>query len=247
MANPAVIWTLDDSGNPPVLFALDTTGRVRAAIELAHATNVDWEALSIGPCGRRAGPCLYVGDVGDNFSRRRSVTLYRLPEPTLAAPGPARLAVRDSLVVRYTTGAQDVEAMVVLPDGGLWLFGKGWRGRPAVFQIPGSAWTGGRYLAAPVDSLPIETGALRGALVTDAALSPDGRWLAVRTYREIYFFRRREPGTTSLHRIASRCDVSGLEPQGEGLAFWDNRTLVLTSERLFGTDGTMFMVRCEGL
>jgi hypothetical protein len=247
VVNPDVVWTINDSGNPPTLFAIDTTGRVRAAIDLTNATNVDWEAISIGPCPRSAAPCLYLGDVGDNFSRRGSVTLYRLPEPRLASSPPARLAVRDSLVVRYTSGPEDVESLVVTAGGDALLFGKGWRSRPHAFLVPDSAWTGGRYRAAPVDSLPIETGLLRGALVTDAALSPDQRWLAIRTYREIYLFHHSGPGLSDLRHPVGICDVSGREPQGEGLAFWDPHTLVLTSERLLAADGTVLLVRCPGL
>jgi len=247
VVNSSVVWTLNDSGNPPTLFAVDTSGRVHAAIDLTNATNVDWEAISIGPCGPTGRPCLYVGDVGDNFSIRRSVTLYRLPEPALTPTPPTHLPVQDSLVVHYRTGAEDVEAMVVPPDGRVVLFGKGWRSRPHVFVVPDTAWAGGSYLASPIDSLPIDTGLLRGALVTDAALSPDWRWLAVRTYREIYFFPWARSGLGDLAHPATVCDVGGREPQGEGVAFWDTRTLVLTSERLLGTDGTVLMVRCPAL
>ena len=242
--NPGLVWTLDDSGNPPILFAIDTTGRVEAAVRLDGAVNVDWETISIGPCGRSDDPCLYVGDLGDNLARRRSVTVYRLPEPALHPNPPVHLPVQDSLVIRYTSGAQDVEAMAVTAAGDLLLVGKGWRERPAVFVVPDSAWNGGRFLAAPVDTLPIETGLFRGALVTDAALSPDQRRLAVRTYREIYFFGRDRRNRFDLRRPEAVCDVSGREPQGEGIAYWDDRTLVLTSERLFGADGTVLLVRC---
>src|SRR5215831_3895936 len=50
-AQPGVVFTINDSGNDPLLFAFDTTGADRGVWRVQGATNVDWEAASIGPCG----------------------------------------------------------------------------------------------------------------------------------------------------------------------------------------------------
>src|SRR5262249_29463932 len=73
MTQPGVFFTINDSGNEPLLFALDTTNRDRGAWRLVNTTNVDWEAASVGPCSHGAdGWCVYVGDVGDNEAHHRS-------------------------------------------------------------------------------------------------------------------------------------------------------------------------------
>jgi len=55
--------------------------------------------------------------------------------------------------------------------------------------------------------------------------------LAVRTYRSIYLFDRPSGigGLPGHPRVT--CPIGGLDPQGEGIAWWDDETLVLTSER----------------
>ena len=199
---PDVLFTINDSGHEPRLFALDTTGSVRAAWRIGDARNRDWEAASSGPCGTPAGPtagpvCLYIGDVGDNRETRRNGTVYRLIEPQVGA-----LAINDalaarSLTFRYSDGPHDVEAMYVGPDGTIYLITKRprldrqRRPRPSlVFALDPAAWRWPDSVAVArlVDSLPIVPRSAPGRLVTDAALAPDGRHVAVRTYGEVFMF-----------------------------------------------------------
>ncbi len=234
-AHPGVLWTLNDSGNPPVLFATDTLGRDLAAIRVTGATNVDWETIRLGSCP--AGTCLYIGDIGDNTERRTDVVLYRVPEP---APGhdsvtaPAR-----ALHVRYPDGPHDAEAMLVTPDGDLLIITTA----GAVYGIPGTAWRDGNAVATArgVLPLPIDRGA--GQLVTDAALAPDGHRAVVRTYVTLYFFTlddgRLIPGTPP-----RACTVAGLEIQGEGIDWLSDRALVLTSEKAFAPASAVAVAVC---
>jgi hypothetical protein len=85
-----------------------------------------------------------------------------------------------------------------------------------------------------VDSLPIVPGERQGGQISDAALSPDGKLLAVRTYADVFFFEM--DSVTQLPKANQTpvpCTIRALkEKQGEGIAWWwDGRRLVLTSER----------------
>jgi hypothetical protein len=83
---PGVYWTLNDSKNEPMLFAVDQQGRSRGRFRVSNAANVDWESLQLGP-GRHDGATLYIGDTGDNKGNRREMVIYRVPEPeAVAAP-----------------------------------------------------------------------------------------------------------------------------------------------------------------
>jgi hypothetical protein len=91
-SQPGLLWSHDDSGAGPVLFGLRADGRVAARPTVTGAQAVDWEDIAAGPApdGR---PLLYVGDIGDNASRRPSVDVYRVAEPRLGvAPPPRRRA-----------------------------------------------------------------------------------------------------------------------------------------------------------
>lgn len=240
--NPGVLWTFNDSGNPPYLFAVDTLGRDHATFQVTGARNTDWEAMSLAPCGWLS--CLYLADTGDNFERRPSVRLYRLPEPAPRGGPPLGATARaETLDVRYPDRARDVEAMFVDPEGNAYLITKGLLSAVRLYRVPAAAWRSGRVVADSLGTLPIDSGEDLGRLVTDASLAPNGRDVVIRTYRELYFFRldsgRLLPGPGHL-----ACSLDGLEVQGEGVAWLDDRTLVLTSERGYGAAGTVSVARC---
>jgi hypothetical protein len=236
---PGLLWTLNDSGNDAWIYAADTLGRIHGAVEIAGARNVDWEAIALGPCS--SGDCIYIADTGDNVQDRRSAIIYRIPEPGL--PAARAHAVRaEALEFHYPRGRWDVEAAFVDASGSIFLITKGRTARPRVFRLPPETWkTDGTATALEVGRLPIDTGNL-GNRVTDAALSPSGRTVAVRTYVAIYLFALDRSGSLTPSGVG--CDAAGLQLQGEGISWLDERVLVLTSEGGFGTPGTIVLLRC---
>jgi hypothetical protein len=237
---PGVVFTINDSGNDALLFAIDTTGADRGVWRVSGVANGDWEATSIGPCdAQRPSGCVYIGDTGENTGPNPSRAIYRVVEPT--ADG-TRGSVQPE-VVRYTYPDQrhDVEAMYVAPNGDIVLItkrpllGGGNRLRSAlVFRILASAWgTSGRVVADFVDSLPIVPGSIPFRLITDASLAPDGHHLAVRTYAQVFIFATDSVTGAVNHAIAPIvCDLAPLgEAQGEGVTWVNNRgRLAFTSE-----------------
>jgi hypothetical protein len=241
---PGVLWTLNDSGNPAWVFATDTLGRDRGTFAVTGATNVDWEAISIARCG--SSDCLYIGDTGDNHERRSSVRLYRVAEPA-PDPGPGEgrsTAPAERIEVRYPDGSHDVEAIYVDQAGDCYLITKGTTRAVGLYRVPASAWKVGHALAKPLGTLPIQTGWLGGILITDASLAPGGQRLAVRTYQSVFLFRRSADGRLTPERGHPACSVAKLEAQGEGVAWLDQQTLVLTSESAVGYPGTVSVAQC---
>lgn len=254
VSRPGVVFGLNDSGHRPELFAFDSTGRHLAMWRVAPASNVDWEAAAVGPCAVPPASCLYLGDVGDNDGRRDQVTIYRVTEP-VPTPGAQSAQLRPERIrAVYPGHPHDVEAMYVGPDGSVFLLTKrrlldaARRPRPTlIFRVPASAWDSGapkQARAELVDSLPIYPGSAPGRQVTDAALSRDGRRLAVRTYREIYVFAMNPATARPSHDVPpALCMIGGLrERQGEGIGWWwDGRRLLLTSE---GPREDLIVVEC---
>lgn len=241
-AFPGRFWTLNDSGNEPALYLADTTGAITASIALP-VPNTDWEALSAGPCG--TAWCLYVADIGDNGATRKSVTIFRVREPEDEELQEGRATVVDSLVLRYADGPQDAETLIVDSAGNAAIVAKGQSGGVSAFTVPRTAWGGPPVTVEATWSVPIATSILLGRLITDGALSPSGRVLAIRTYRTIHLFAL-QPGDDWLPtRPAGTCDIRGLEPLGEGLAWFDDETLLLTSETLAGRAGPITLLECR--
>ena len=199
MTQPGIFFSINDSGNEPLLFALDTTGRGRGVWRVTNANNVDWEAASIGPCAPAASAwCVYIGDVGDNEALHRSRKIYRGAEPRAMEPGDSHLdsIAAARLTFEYPNGPQDVEAMYVARNADVFLIAKRPRLNPArkplpalLYRLPAGAWNEkGRVVAELVDSLPIVPGSAPFRVITDAALSPDAKHLAVRTYMQLFVF-----------------------------------------------------------
>lgn len=235
---PGILWTLNDSGDDPWIYATDTLGRDQGALEVAGARNEDWEAISLGPCGPR--DCLYIADTGDNGRNRRSVTIYRLPEPALPARR-EQTEPAEALEFRYPKGRRDVEAMFVDSAGTIYLISKS-GSAPTLYRLPAKAWAeAGPATAIDAGRLPIDSRSL-GNRVTDAALAPSGDAVAVRTYLAIYLFRL--TGGGALAPTGTACDAAGLQLQGEGISWLSDRVLVLTSEGTFGIRGTIIVLEC---
>lgn len=240
--HPGIYWTINDSGNGPGLFATDSSGRAVAALLVRGAANVDWEDLATGPCAD-GSPCLYIGDIGDNRARRSRLVVYRLAEPDIGGPS-STAPVLDSLVLRYPDRPHDAEALAVTRDGWLLVITKDTSGPPRLYRAA-LAGEGAERRLERVGDLPVATSVLRGRLVTGADISPDGRWLALRTYVSIHLFRVGEGG-----RLTPRTDPNGLlipavETQGEAIAFDGNDVLVLTSERGYAGRPTIIRLRLD--
>jgi hypothetical protein len=80
-AHPGIVWTHNDSGDGPYLYATDLHGNDRGAIRVSGAAAVDWEDMALAPCPSGRGECVYLADTGDNLERRTSVTIYAVAEP----------------------------------------------------------------------------------------------------------------------------------------------------------------------
>jgi hypothetical protein len=220
---PGRLWTHNDSGLP-VLFALDTRGAVTARIRLTGAAIDDWEAIAVGPCP--AGSCIYIADIGDNNARRQRITIYRMPEPMET---PEAAAVTEAFHAIYPDGPRDAEALLLTPDGRASIVTKGETGSVALYRFPGELRAGTTVRLERAGN-PRSAKTRRDDRVTDAAVSPDGAWAVLRSRSALVFYRTAEllAGTW---REARRVDLTMLgEPQGEGVAFGDDRTLYITGE-----------------
>lgn len=261
--SPGIVFTINDSGNDPELFAMDTAGNFRGRWRVDNAKNRDWESLSAGACipdvhtpssqpDTVQSTCLFVGDLGDNSARRETVRLYQIAEPQgMDTTGAASLASQ-RVMLRYPDHPRDVEAMYVAPDGTIFLITKrpakndaGTLRRALIFAIPAAAWASTDTATAQlIDSLPIVPGSSRLRSITDATLSADARWLAVRTYGQVYTFATDSSTGRILHAVPPAiCNIERVEKEhGEGISWLPGTSdLLLTNE---GRNAPMHRISC---
>jgi hypothetical protein len=207
----AVLWTHNDSGDDPRLYAVGSEGRTLATLTLAGVDARDWEALAAGR-DDRGRPALFVGDIGDNNGVWPDVSVYRVPEP-------ARL--RDATVpadryrLRYPDGPRDAEALLVDP-------------RSNRLYVATKDVAGGGLYRAPARLRTDQVNSLRRVasvppVITDGAFTPDGRALVLRDYQAAHLYRAggRRVGSFELP----------LQFQGESLTvIADGRSVLAGSE-----------------
>jgi hypothetical protein len=69
-SNPDILWTHNDRGGTPDLFALGPDGRIRARVRVTGAELSDWEDIEAGGCGTQN--CLYIADTGETVRITRA-------------------------------------------------------------------------------------------------------------------------------------------------------------------------------
>jgi hypothetical protein len=253
IAHPGVFWSHNDSGDEPRLYAVDTTATLISTVNVGGARAVDWEALDIGACPLEGEPpdawCLYVADTGNNARRRRTVSIYVVPEPD---PRAERGSVDALGAVRfsYADGPTDAEAIAITAEGDLIVVTKWGAPRVVLHRIPAvdvrRALSGGDTLRlGPGRELPIRSDFMLGGVVTGAALDGDEAILAVRTYSELYFFAW--PLTVSVLEGAPRCFLGGLQVQGEAVDLLPDGRALLSSESPGGASSRLLAVACAGV
>lgn len=253
-----VLWSHNDG--QPSLFALGTDGSVKGSISVAGAGGGDFEAVAVGGCPQ--GNCVYLGDIGDNSGKRKDVTIYRFAEPEAGAK---ETAGTESMRASYPDGPKDAEAMFVLGSGTVYIVSKGEKEPVALYRLPefrsGSAVqltrvatvqassendTKGKKGKGKKNDNKGGNGLAKSQKVTDASVSPDGRWIALRTLNSVSFYSASELTAGNVREAFSH-DLSGLgEAQGEGISLGPNGAVWLTSEGGGKSrPGTLARLQCQ--
>ncbi len=175
-----LLW-INDSGSSEAVHATDLQGRVQRTVALSGFTNRDTEALAVAPCpDSSTESCIHVADIGDNKQRRvdYKVGVFRESEFWTRQ----NLAPLEVIQFKYPSASYNAESFVVLRDGTMLIFTKTKTGPSQIFRLENS----GRI--AKLGELPVNTMTSSSgdkALITDAALSPDGSRVLILTYGEL--------------------------------------------------------------
>ncbi len=182
----------------PVFFITDTAGQNLQTVLLENVTNNpstdDNEALDVGPCGDTS--CLFIGDIGDNNSRRSELRIFVVEEVTDV---PERVAPEQILRVQYPDGPRDAESLAVHPNGDIYILSKEGASllgtAPArLYRLPRVLWeSAGDEVVMLEYTGRIDLRALSGTTVnifshiaTGMDISGDAERLLILTYGEVF-------------------------------------------------------------
>lgn len=196
------VYTVNDSGSQPVLYAVDAgNGRTRATTTYTSTDVTDVEALAPAPGGD-----VWVGDIGDNLRSRDAIAVYRA---TPGQPDSARIELT------YPDGPRDAETLLAHPrTGRLFVVSK------TVFG--GTVYAAPRRLE-PVVPNPMRAVAVVPGLLTDGTFLPDGRHVLLRGYGAATLLSFPD------FAVLGSFDLPEQE-QGEGLSVGDDGRILLSSE-----------------
>lgn len=241
------LWTHNDSGGKPVLYALDTsTFEVVQRITLANAKNKDWEEVCTD------GETVFVGDFGNNQGNRKNLRIYTFPLSAIPAEGNATVEV-DTIVFCFGDQTDfekrkvhdfDCEAMFAT-EACLYLFSKGWE--TETIRMYRLSKTPGNQVAEVVNGFDSQ------GLITGADYDREHRVLAIVGYMKsiwkpfLYLiFDFDEAGQHLSHRRFEMPNLLGT--QTEGICFYDTGKCYFSAEtskafsaRIFEVDFSKWM------
>jgi hypothetical protein len=212
--HPGVLYTHNDAGSAPEVFAIDASG-TRAVLTL-DVPATDWEDIASTPDGR-----LWIGDIGDNRGIRSSVSVSVVEEPVVLA---STAVTSTTYRFSYPDGAHDAEALLVHPrTGRLYLVTKG-EDEGTVYAAPAELSTDGVNLLQAVGEAPLN--------ITGGDIAPDGSPLVLRNQGRAFFY-------PALGEPATEVTLPE-QPQGESIVFDQDGTHVLVGSE--GARSTVLQV-----
>lgn len=190
------LWTHNDSGDGPSVYAIDTRGHYLGALKLRPALALDWEDMAGFEEDGQAR--LLLADIGDNSAIRPFVTLYVVEEPmTSSGDAPFELSVAPlrSITLIYPDGPRDAESVAV-DESSASIFVLSKRDAvPQLYRVPLQAALP-LVIAEPLGEITIpraeagSEGADSFNFTTAMDISADGRTLVVSTYTHAYRYTR---------------------------------------------------------
>jgi hypothetical protein len=238
--NPGYLWTEEDSGNPNQIQLLNSDGHVVARFTLDGTTNHDWEDMAVGPGPVPNETYLYIAEIGDNDFLHPEKIIYRFPEPALSGqslPYNGHVKVIDTIRLRLPDGPRNAEAMLLDPiTKDLFILSKGENSalyRAAFPQSTTQPTTMTRQLVMPFSK------------VTSANVSPNGREILIRTYNQLFYYKRQPDETiTGALKRSPRLLPLADEPQGEAVGWALNGSgYYTTSEQTLTTSQVIYFYR----
>ncbi|MEO6719976.1 MAG: hypothetical protein ABIN67_06400 [Ferruginibacter sp.] len=157
------LWSFNDGGGAAAIYRIDTvTKNILQTVNLANATNVDWEDIAFD------GASFYIGDIGNNANgARTNLTIYKFPFaaiPDYIANPVVTIPAASIGIIHFTYSDQpqppvpvannftkfDCEAMIA-DSGKIHLFTKDWINLTTTHYVVDD--TPGTYIAVPVETL----------------------------------------------------------------------------------------------
>ncbi len=214
LVNPGMLYTHNDSGGKPVIYILNTKGDKGGEWVLSNAKNRDWEEIAVGPGPEKGSSYVYVGDIGDNNAKHKSLTIYRFKDKKFDKKNPSdTISEIDKIDFQYDDGARDAEAFFVDPFTKDIIIISKREMEVRVYKLSYPQKTDSMNTAVKIGTIPYN-------FVSAATISSDGKMILVKTYGNIKMWKRKGKEAIETMFLREGFDIEyEIEPQGEAVCF----------------------------
>ncbi|MBS1500595.1 MAG: hypothetical protein JST32_00935 [Bacteroidetes bacterium] len=238
--NSGIYYVHNDSGDTSRFFAITPKGNIRSVIyfkgDPAEPLAVhDCEDIAVGPGPATGKSYVYLGDIGDNPSKRKYITVYRLEEQ-ISWIGKDSIVHAGAVPVhyKYPDGPRDAETLMVDPVAKL-------------LYIVSKRTDSVTVYTSPLNFKPNDTVMLTKRCklyfagfkpfkwITAGDISKDGQQILLKNYEKVFYWKREnnEPVWQTMQRKPKELPYK-FEKQGEAIGFTsDGKGYYTTSEGVF--------------
>jgi len=239
--NPNLLWTHNDSGDEPFIYAFDRSGKHRGVWRVIGAKAQDWEDMAMGPGPNRGASYLYLGDIGDNQKKREEITVYRVIEPQIAPKDslstredPRNTQPADVIRMRYPDGSHNAETLLIHPaTGDLYIVTKVSGEAARVYKAKAPLSKTGITILGQIGEVRFPNAFV--GVITGGSISPDGRRAVLCDYIEAFelLLPKRGAAFDAIWKQPLIGVDIGARRQGESICYRpDGIALLATSEEL---------------
>ena len=241
-----LIWSLEDNGNPNVIYALNSNGAIAKAITIANTENIDWEDITKDTEGN-----LYIGDFGNNDNTRKDLCIYKIDKKALngntAVPAyKISFAYPEQLDFppKKRELFYDAEGFFEFKNN-FYLFtknrSKGFDGTSFLYKIPNVS---GFHQAIFIGEFKTCED-FNHCAVTSAAISPDQSKVVILNHDKIWLFENFK-GDNFLNGTKTELALNHFS-QKEAVCFSDNDKLFIADEKTNKVGGKLYKVSLKKL
>jgi len=210
VTNPGMLWTHNDSRNSPDVYLIDEDANIVMTCRL-NVKNRDWEDIAIGKGPDSTKYYIYLGEIGDNLSSYGSKIIYRFEEPKADA-ATKQIELTDKLVFKLEDGNRDTEALMVDPFTNDIIIISKWETPVRFYRIA--------YPFEEDTLVARKTAEIDLTEVTAGSISLDGKEVLLRSYNDIYYWRRADDTPLEALVTSQPMQIPYLpEFQGEAIAW----------------------------
>jgi len=223
--NKKILWTHNDSGHMPIIYALSHKGKDRGTFYLDDVVANDWEDMDA--FDYQGEHYLLIADTGDNYRLRWDYQVFIIKEPIVNKKKKTQSALSPawSFVFKYADNkSYDVESVAVDPLREKIVLLSKRTTHSWLFELPLKPADNG---AIPVALKIAELKEISKPSALD--ISADGKLMSINTYARIHRYRR-EGADDSWHYDSSLKYKKLFQPEGMCLGKDENLYFV-SSER----------------